>query len=68
MHRKTFRHGHRATASLPTRRWTILGVWCLPLVPVIAATVLNVALPELTEKLHPSVAQSLCSWMAIRWS
>ncbi|MFJ9565217.1 MFS transporter [Streptomyces fuscichromogenes] len=44
----------------PSRRWTILGVLCLPLlVTVVAATVLNVALPELTEKLHPSAVQSL---------
>ncbi|MEW2395566.1 MFS transporter [Streptomyces sp. NPDC046862] len=44
----------------PTRRWTILGVLCLPLlVIVIATTVLNVALPQLTEALRPSAVQSL---------
>lgn len=44
----------------PVRRWTILGVLCLPLlVIVIATTVLNVALPQLTEALHPSAVQSL---------
>ncbi|MGW2288681.1 MFS transporter [Streptomyces phaeochromogenes] len=44
----------------PARRWLILGVLCLPLlVTVIAATVLNVALPDLTEELGSSAVQSL---------
>ncbi|MFF4259900.1 MFS transporter [Streptomyces sp. NPDC001663] len=49
------------------RRWLILGVLCLPLlVTVIAATVLNVALPELTERLGSSAVQSL--WIVDSYS
>ncbi|MFF4260213.1 MFS transporter [Streptomyces sp. NPDC001663] len=51
----------------PARRWLILGVLCLPLlVTVIAATVLNVALPQLTEQLDSSAVQSL--WIVDSYS
>jgi MFS transporter, DHA2 family, multidrug resistance protein len=47
-------------ADAHPRRWSILAVLCLPLLlVVVAATVLNVALPSLAQDLRPTSVQTL---------